>query len=60
MDIIDDLRAATEGDVSEALERADTRLPIESVVDLLEAYNRILDQRLGLPEPTETETKRMP
>jgi ribosomal protein L16/L10AE len=50
MDIIDNLRAATENDVNEALEKAATKLPIESVVDLLEAYNRILDQRLGLPE----------
>lgn len=50
MDIIDNLRATTENDVTEALERADTKLPVESVVDLLEAYNSILDQRLGLPE----------
>ena len=50
MDTIDNLRTATEDDVNEALEGAYVKLPIENTADLLEAYNRILDLKLGLPE----------
>lgn len=50
MDTIDHLRAATEDDVREALDGAYVTLPIENAADLLEAYNRILDLKLGLPE----------
>lgn len=57
MDTIDHLRTATEVDVIKALEVADVALPITTPTDLVEAYNRVLDQMLGLPEESsEAET----
>lgn len=41
------LRQTTEDDVIAALEGAYVSLPIETPAELLEAFNRILDAKLG-------------
>lgn len=45
-----DLRQTTEDDVAEALKDAYVSLPIETTAQLLEAFQRILDVKLGEPE----------
>lgn len=43
----EDLRQTTEDDVNAALDGAYVSLPITTPAELLEAFNRILDVRLG-------------
>lgn len=43
----ENLRQTTEADVAEALKDAYVSLPITDTAALLEAFNRILDVRLG-------------
>lgn len=50
MDTIDHLRTATEDDVVKAMVGAGVEFPLQNPADLLEAYNRILDLMLGVPE----------
>lgn len=44
---IEHLRQTTEDDVAEALKSAYVQLPIEDTAALLEAFNLIIDHKLG-------------
>ena len=44
---IDDLRSLTEDDVTDALKGAYVGFPITSPAELLEAFQRLLDTKLG-------------